>query len=80
MQPAPTTPAPPTPGPAQVAPAQPIMPTPPPASPITYEAPANARSSDETDYSNLIRIVGIVVLTAIVLWLAYALMVTVRPK
>lgn len=47
---------------------------------MTYVPPPNARGIDETDYSNIIRIVGIIVITAIVLWLAYALMITVRPR
>lgn len=54
--------------------------TPAAPSPITYEAPPNAKSFDETDYSNIIRVIGIIVVTAIVLWLAYALMITARPK
>lgn len=72
--------APPAPNPAEVtAPGpQPGMPASP--SPITYEPPANARGIDEMDYSNIIRVIGIIVVTVIVLWLAYALMITVRPK
>jgi hypothetical protein len=73
-QPVPVAPAP-APAPPAPAPAQPAAP-----SPITYEPPQNARTLDETDYANIIRVVGIIVVTAIVLWLAYALMITVRPR